>query len=172
MLLRDLARQSDGRVEIIIRGRPALDQIEDFHEIVASTPGLKFLGGYDNPKDLAAIYGGVDFVWAIDLYEEGLNSTWLLPNRLYEGCHYGVVPLALSGVETSRTLQRLKIGVSLPQPLGGELAAYFSKLTPELFATLKRDVIKVPQSTWIYTQVDCANLTAWFRSFVPCQGNS
>ena len=95
----------EGRFEIVLRGRPAYSEFTDFDGFVAAEPYLRFDGAYRNPEDLAAIYGEVHFSWAIDFFEEGLNSSWLLPNRLYEGCRYGAVPIAMRR-HRNRTLPR------------------------------------------------------------------
>ena len=132
-LLAALARASDGRIEIDIRGRVAHDVIPDFDAKVAATPGLTFGGPYDRMTDLAAIYGQVHFNWAIDFYEEGLNSAWLLPNRLYEGSIFGVVPIALSTVETGRWLSRHDCGLLLDQPIELTLPALLTGMTPAAY---------------------------------------
>ena len=110
-ILEQLVRQSNGNIEVVIRGRPSLDQFDDFYKSTSSTPGLTFLGPYEYPEDLVSIYNDVHFTWAIDMFEEGLNSSWLLPNRVYEGGVYGAVPIAISSVETGRFIKRLGIGV-------------------------------------------------------------
>ena len=94
-LLAAFTRQMDGRFEVVLRGRPAYSEFDDFDGLVAAEPYIRFAGPYRNPEDLAAIYGEVHFSWAIDFFEEGLNSSWLLPNRLYEGCRFGAVPIAM-----------------------------------------------------------------------------
>ena len=82
-LLADLAVAMPGVVEVVIRGRIATNLIPDFDAVIAATPGLTFGGFYDRRYDLGRLYGGVHFTWAIDFYEAGGNSDWLLPNRLY-----------------------------------------------------------------------------------------
>ena len=163
MLLRNLVLQSRGAIEVSIRGRPALDAIPHFHEIVTTTPGLNYYGTYQNPADLAELYGSVHFTWAIDLYEEGQNSSWLLPNRLYEGCAYGAVPLAIAGLETSAFLHRLNIGVSIGNLETG-LPRFFSALTVGHYKILADAVIKVPPETWISKQSDCKLMVDWLQS--------
>ena len=95
----------EGRVEVILRGRPARDQFDDFGRQVAEAPHLVFAGPYRNPEDSPRIYGDVHFTWLPDFFEAGMNSQWLLPNRLYEGCCYSTVPLAMAGTETARFLE-------------------------------------------------------------------
>lgn len=132
-LLASLVRASKGTIEVEIRGRPARDVIPEFDAVIASTPGLSFLGPYDRATDLATIYGRVHFSWAIDYYERGLNSAWLLPNRLYEGSMFGTVPLALSDVETGRWLARHDCGLLLDSPLEQTLPALFETMTPTTY---------------------------------------
>jgi succinoglycan biosynthesis protein ExoL len=103
-LLAEFSRKMEGRFEVVLRGRPAHSEFEDFEGFVRKEPFIRFGGAYRNPEDLAEIYGDVHFTWAIDFFEEGQNSAWLLPNRLYEGCRYGRVPIALKGTETARFL--------------------------------------------------------------------
>jgi len=165
-ILSELVRQSNGAIEVIIRGRPALDQFDDFHKTVSTTPGLKISGPYKNPDDLASIYNEVHFSWAIDMFEEGLNSSWLLPNRLYEGGLYSAVPIALKEVETGKTLERMGIGVTLAHPLSASLATFFSGLTADSYKTLEVTIVNKPTSTWACTQKDCIDLVEYFGTFL------
>ena len=93
-LLAALARSHPDTVEVTIRGRIAGNVISDLDAVVAETPNLRYLGPYDRSRDLGAIYGEVHFAWAVDYYEDGANSNWLLPNRLYEGGLFGAVQIS------------------------------------------------------------------------------
>lgn len=157
-VLAELARQSDGAIEVLLRGKPALDEIPDFHETVEKTPGMRYEGAYQNPHDLAQIYGSVHFTWAIDMYEEGLNSSWLLPNRLYEGGAYGSVPLALRDVETGRFLENLKLGVLLDQPLDESLKVFFDGLDSDQYEAHKEKVKEVKKTQWVFDKRACKAL--------------
>ena len=139
-LLAALVRDSAGAVEVEIRGQPARDVVPDFDAVIASTPGLSFGGAYDRATDLAAIYGRVHFNWAIDFYEDGLNSAWLLPNRLYEGSMFGSVPLALRAVETGRWLARHDCGFLLDAPLDRSLAELFAGMTEAVYRDARRRI--------------------------------
>ena len=88
-LLDELTRRLPGHVMVELRGRPARSAIPDFDAIVAAKPALRFMGSYDRRRDLAQIYRAEHFTWAIDFYEAGANSLWLLPNRHYEGGLHG-----------------------------------------------------------------------------------
>ena len=115
-VLRELVSASKGRVQVRLWGAPALDQIPDFHDLVAATPGMTFRGRYE-PEQLAGIYAASHFAWAIDFYEAGGNSDWLLPNRLYESLAFGAVPIAMAGNETSLWLSGRRVGKVLDAPI-------------------------------------------------------
>ena len=95
---------------------------------------MRFEGPYRNPEDLADIYGHVHFSWAIDFFEEGLNSNWLLPNRLYEGCRHGAVPIAMRQTETGRFLTGRGIGVLLDEPSAEGLQPSLGDMDTENYA--------------------------------------
>ncbi len=155
-LLAALVRNSGGAVEVEIRGLPARDVVPEFDAVVASTPGLSFGGAYDRATDLPAIYGRVHFTWAIDFYEDGLNSAWLLPNRLYEGSMFGSVPLALRAVETGRWLARHDCGILLDDPLDRSLAALFAGMTEAVYADARRRIAGLDPDLLVETTASAA----------------
>jgi len=144
-ILSQLASELPGKVEVVLRGRPAPSIFPDFEAEVARTPGIKFEGAYRNPDDLEVIYGGVHFAWAVDYYEASQNSAWLLPNRIYEAGLFGAVPLALGEVETGRWLAARNAGVLLPDPPGDTLRAFFEHLTRDKYQTLAGAVADIPR---------------------------
>lgn len=144
-LLIGLARRLPGQVEVEIRGRPSRNVIPDFDVLVSGVPELDFRGPYDRRHDLPAMYGGVHFTWAIDYYEAGANSDWLLPNRLYEGSLHGAVPIALARVETGRWLAAHRAGVLLAEPLETALADYFKGLDAAGYAAAAAAIAAIPR---------------------------
>jgi hypothetical protein len=163
-LLARLVMQSHGLIEVVIRGEPALDQFDDFYREAAQTAGLQFLGPYDNATDLEAIYRGVHFTWAIDMFEERLNSSWLLPNRLYEGGMFGAVPIAQAATETGHFVNRLGIGITLTEPKHVFLREFFDSLTAHQYALLEEAMANVPASTWKFETEDCRKLVNYLSS--------
>jgi succinoglycan biosynthesis protein ExoL len=154
-LLSAFSRKMDGRIEIVLRGRPAYSEFEDFDRFVADEPFMQFHGAYANPEDLPRIYEEVHFSWAVDFFEEGQNSDWLLPNRLYEGCRYGCVPLAMQGTETSLFLEARGIGFSLSEPTVDTLCRLFDQLDAERYERARQDVTAQERGTWVFDQNDC-----------------
>ncbi|WP_292206357.1 glycosyl transferase family 1 [Mesorhizobium sp.] len=162
-LLAEFSRRLEGRFEIILRGRPALSEFPDFHGFVESEPWLSFGGPYRNPEDMATIYREVHFSWAIDFFEHGLNSEWLLPNRLYEGCRFGAVPISMVNTETGRFLDRQGIGVLLPQAAPEALEAALGELEEHRFEKLRARVLARNPRTWSHDRSDCRALVEKLR---------
>lgn len=157
-MLREIAHRSDGRVEVTLAGRPAYTEFENFDRDVAATPGLRYIGPYTH-ADLPRLYGGIHFSWTVDFFEEGLNSTWLLPNRLYEGVAHGAVPIALDSVEIANWLRREGVGV-LFGDLVNEVPAFIEALDGEGWRRLQRAVLDVPAA---HVRADRAEVAALTR---------
>lgn len=171
-LLADFTRRMEGRFEVVLRGRPALSEFPVFHGFVESEPHLTFKGAYRNPEDMADIYAQAHFAWAIDFFEEGQNSTWLLPNRLYEGCRFGTVPIAMAGTVTASFLERHKIGLVLSEPSVAALTEALAGMTTEWFAALHEAVLARDPATWVCSRADCQALVARLERVAAENGNT
>jgi len=169
-LLADFTRRQKGRFEVVLRGRPALSEFPDFHGFVDAEPWLSFRGPYRNPEDMAAIYREVHFSWAIDFFEAGQNSEWLLPNRLYEGCRFGAVPISMADTETGRFLKAQDIGVLLPEATPEGLEAMLGRMDQERFRGLKSRVLARNPRTWSYDRSDCLAFVDKLRGLAASPG--
>jgi len=152
-----------GRFEVILRGRPALTEFDDFHGFVDAQPHMRFEGPYRNPEELAGIYSQVHFAWAIDFFEAGLNSQWLLPNRIYEGCLHGAVPIALEGTETAAFIGRHEIGITLPDIEPETLAARIGAFSMPQVTDLARVVAATDTAHFVHRESDCHTLVQRLR---------
>ncbi|MHB2264595.1 glycosyl transferase family 1 [Aliihoeflea sp. PC F10.4] len=159
-LFADFTRRMDGAFKVVLRGKPALSEFKDFHGFVESEPHLSFEGPYRNPQDLESIYRDVHFSWVIDFFEDGLNSKWLLPNRLYEGCRFGAVPIAMADTEIANFLGRHQIGLTLQAPTIDELVAKFGTMDQAEFGMLEAAVEAVDTATWTCDADECVALVA------------
>jgi succinoglycan biosynthesis protein ExoL len=157
-LLAALATTHPGEVEVVIRGRVARTAVPDFDAIVAATPGLSFGGPYDRTHDLPALYGGVHFAWAVDFFEAGSNSDWLLPNRLYEAGLFGAVPIAVADVATGAWLARHHAGALLEADAATSLEALFASLCSDQYQSLETAITCIPESAFLNTPQDCHDL--------------
>ncbi|GAM96395.1 glycosyltransferase [alpha proteobacterium U9-1i] len=156
-ILDSVSRQLDGGLIVDLWGVPALDQIPNFQARVDANPHLNFHGRYQ-PDDLAKIYGGAHFVWAIDYYEAGGNSDWLLPNRLYEGLRFAGVPIALIGTETARWLTSRCLGVTLGEPLAAELFQHLKTLPAWRHAHMREAVTRSDPRDIAFTLPECREI--------------
>ena len=157
-ILSDFAARMNGRVEIVMRGRPADSEFENFERTVQAAPFVEFHGAYRNPEDLGSIYADVHFVWAIDFFEEGLNSDWLLPNRLYEGSVHGAIPIALKSTETGKFLDQRNLGLTLDRVSPEDLLCEFEAMTPARYKELFGRMAETERSTWVAGPTDCRAL--------------
>jgi succinoglycan biosynthesis protein ExoL len=154
-ILTRLAFRRPDLVEVAIHGRPAYTEFDDFDAQVAALPNVTFGGAY-TAADLPRLYGDVHFSWAIDYMEEGQNSSWLLPNRVYESGRYGAVPLALEDVQTGRFLADRGFGVRFKAP--AELEGFLEALTAERHAQLRAELNAVPVEAFVADERDCRSL--------------
>ena len=157
-ILSSVAQEARGAVEVIIRGRPSDGPFSDFDAAVAGRPFIRYLGPYYNSVDLAKIYSEVHFAWAVDYYETGQNSAWLLPNRIYESTAHGAVPIGLSGVETGCWLTTHAVGVVLREPLQEQLVDFFKTLDRTGYANLARAVDTLPRTNLVSDRTECRAL--------------
>lgn len=141
-VLKSLVEAAQGRIEVLVAGKPSPAEFDDLAGVIAATPGMRFAGSY-TAQDLPALYGSVHFSWTIDFFEEGLNSAWLLPNRLYESLAFGAVPIALRSVATGRWLARHGVGVLVDDPQA-ELLALLSRLDEHGYGVLHDAVELLP----------------------------
>jgi succinoglycan biosynthesis protein ExoL len=158
LLLGELTQRFPGRYRVVMRGKVADSAIPDFHELLRGKSDLHYLGPYRYPDDLPSIYGAIDLAWAIDFFEAGMNSAWLLPNRLYESGLYGAVALALDGVQTGDWLRARSLGVTLAGRSNDELIAAIAAIPRESIENVRRSVRSAPRSLFGADRAECAAL--------------
>ncbi|WLS05848.1 glycosyl transferase family 1 [Shinella oryzae] len=154
-LLCAFTRRMEGRFEVVLRGRPAYREFDDFDGIVNREPFIRFEGPYRNPEDLSAIYAEVDFTWAIDFFEEGQNSQWLLPNRIYEGGRHGALPIVLEGTETARLAARHGVGIALADGRLETLTQRFAAFGDDDYQALNARLVALGTRPWVLDRADC-----------------
>ena len=156
-ILTELARRRPDLVQVQIHGRPAYTEFDDFDRQVAALPNVAFGGAYA-AEDLPRLYGETHFAWAIDYMEEGLNSSWLLPNRVYEASRFGAVPIALAGVQTGRYLAGRGFGLRIEDPAA--LEGPLDRLTPADYLRLRGELEAAPPDAFVAGEADCRALAA------------
>jgi succinoglycan biosynthesis protein ExoL len=158
-----MTRLRPGRFRVVLRGKPDLLMVPAFHATIEDNPDLVFGGPYRSPEDLPALYGGCDLAWVIDRMDAGANSDWLLPNRLYEGCRFGAVPLALGGTETARFLAMHGVGATVTSLAPEAVAMLLEDLDASRLVALRRAVEAVPRRLWIADEADCQAIVGLLR---------
>lgn len=154
-ILTDLARRRPDLVDVTVRGRPSYTEFEDFDAQTHTAAALRFGGSY-HPQALPALYGDMHFTWAIDYFEAGANSSWLLPNRIYEGGLHGCVPVTVAGVETSAWLARHDLGVILDKPT--DIEAMLEGMTMARYEALSARAASAPASLFRADLEECRSL--------------
>lgn len=150
-LLADLADHFGPRLEVHLHGQPARTEIEVFEPVIEQRANMFYHGRYRSPEDLAAIYGGLDIVWAGDFMEAGFNSEWLLPNRIYEGGYYITPSVAPAGTQTAHWIASHDCGFLVEQPLAQTLAALIETLMadPSLIDAKARALLAMDEHVFI-----------------------
>ena len=158
--LTELVERAEGRVEILIAGKPSPVELPDFADRVARIPGITFHGTY-HYDDLPRLYGRCQFAWTIDWFEEGLNSSWLLPNRLYESLAHGAIPIALADLETGRWLAAHGCGLLVDR--ASDAADRVATMESEDIAAMQRQVLSLDRRDLIADGRDCRDLVDAIR---------
>jgi succinoglycan biosynthesis protein ExoL len=156
-ILHTVASRHPTLVDVELRGRPT-DEIRTLIGRSLPLPNMRFGGPYQQ-KDLAASYRACHLTWAIDYYEQGSNSDWLLPNRLYEGGYFNCPAIALVGTETAYWLAARGAGVLLNDATV-DLDAFISNLTTAHYRDLQQATAAIPTSDLVHSMEDCQRLVA------------
>lgn len=144
-----LARRFPNLIDFKFRG--VLTTVDEawFRSAIAQADNIRYDGEFANPDDLAALYGGVDFAWALDLENVEANSRWLLPCRFYEAGLFGVPCLAVRDFEVGRLIDRLGVGWTFDHPLEESLCHFFEALDHISYERKRERLLALPTSTFV-----------------------
>jgi hypothetical protein len=95
-ILTGLVEGFPGEFEVVLAGYPDSIPQERFDRF-AALDAVEYRGTFSSVAELSTMIADAHFVWAIDLKHAGANSSWLLPNRLYESVACGLPVLTLEG---------------------------------------------------------------------------
>ena len=152
-LLKDIVRRAP--VEVVIRGRPSAHTLPDLEALIADTPQIRFAGPYAQ-SELERIYGEVHFAWSLDFTDEGLNSHWLLPNRIYEGSFFNTPSIAERRTAIGAWLADKSAGLLVDDP--ADIGAILSALKAEQYQTLEERTAAIDIRALAFDPEACANL--------------
>lgn len=144
-LLAEAADRLGPKLQVNLHGVVHHHALPDFQKVLNARPNLKWHGAYDYPDGLAEIYRNCDLVWAQDLWQWGTNSTWLLPNRIYEASYFGCPSLAVDGSETGNRVAA-GLGWTIPEPEPAVLVKFLESLSPADVVSQRRALLARPES--------------------------
>lgn len=137
-------------IRIALHGVVHHHALPDFNARLAARPNMRFYGPYAYPQGLDGVYRACDLVWSQDLWQWGTNSTWLLPNRIYEASYFGCPSIAVAGSETG-TRVAAGLGWTIPAPEAPALIALLRGLTRTELAERRRQLLEMPESAFRLT---------------------
>jgi hypothetical protein len=161
-LLKEIARRGEGAIEVVIRGRPSAHTLPDLRERIAGVPHIAFEGPYSQ-ADLGRIYGEVHFAWSIDFTDEGMNSDWLLPNRVYEGSYYNTPSIAERGKAIGTWLADKGAGLLVDDPVRDVVQA-LGALSPAQYQLLETRTAAIDTRALAFDAEACRNLLVTLAS--------
>ncbi|MEL6643461.1 MAG: glycosyltransferase [Pseudomonadota bacterium] len=151
-ILAGVARSLGDAVQISLNGNVHRHAVPEFDRILSDHPNIHYAGPYQYPDDLAAIYGACDLVWAQDLWQQGANSDWLLPNRIYEASYFGCPSIAVSGSQTGLKVREDGLGFVVDAPDAPSLIALLKRLTRDEIGAAGQRLLDRPEGDFRLTQ--------------------
>ena len=146
-ILAEAARRLGPRLEVTMHGVVHRHAMPEFDATLSSHPNLRYHGPYAYPEGLAPVYAQCDLVWSQDLWQWGTNSTWLLPNRIYEASYFGCPSVAVAGSETGRRVAD-GLGWTIPEPAADALVALLETLDADGVAERRRALLEMPEGAF------------------------
>ena len=153
-LLKEIVRRAP--VEVVIRGRPSAHTLPDLEQLIAGEPRIRFAGPYSQ-AELAQIYGEVHFAWSLDFTDEGLNSDWLLPNRIYEGSFFNTPSIAERRTAIGGWLAEKGAGLLVDDPVD-DIARALGSLSPQDYRFLQERTAAIDTRALAFDEEACRQL--------------
>jgi hypothetical protein len=157
-LLKQIVRRAQGSVEVVMRGRPSALYLADLHALIADEPRMRFGGPYTQ-ADLASLYAQVHFVWSVDYMDEGLNSDWLLPNRIYEGSFFNTPAIAERRKAVGGWIAQKGAGLVVDDPVL-DTVRLLTSLTQDGYRVLEQRARDIDTRTIAFDREGCRSLVA------------
>ena len=148
-LLLRIAAMRPELVEVSIRGYPTEMTREELKRMVQPYPNVTYGGPYHKATELRSIYADIDLVWGIDLYDAGVNSDWLLPNRLYEAGFFGRPVIARADTAIGRFVADLQMGCVLAPPYDVACMDLLGQLSGDHYAAIVRWMEELPRQRFV-----------------------
>lgn len=141
-------------VKILIRGMVHRHAVPDFDAVVSRHGNIEYGGPYSYPEGLAEVYGSCDLVWSQDLWQQNANSSWLLPNRIYEASWFGCPSIAVATTETGRAVADGGLGFTVPSADPEALISLLKSLGRDRIAAASQALLARPGTDFQLTTDD------------------
>lgn len=138
------------RLRIELHGVVHDHAVPDLKERIAARTNMEFHGAYSYPEGLDPIYTSCDMVWSQDLWQWGTNSTWLLPNRIYEASFFGCPSIAVEGCETGDRVAA-GLGWTIAKPEAEDLIALLQGLSRDEIEAKRQELLSMPENAFRLT---------------------
>jgi UDP-glucose 4-epimerase len=149
-ILTALVGDFPGAFEVVLAGYPDAIPKELFDRFCA-LEAVNYRGTFSSVAELSSLIAGAHFVWAIDLQHAGANSSWLLPNRLYESVAMGLPVLALKGDACADHAIAHGWGVVLGDLAPKAIRDVLTGLTPAAYDQLRETIRATPPEDYVDT---------------------
>ncbi len=159
-ILCQTADRMGGDLKIALFGNVHRHALTDFDAQIARHPNVHYYGPYRYPGDLGQVYRACDLVWAQDLWQQGGNSDWLLPNRIYEASWFGCPSIAVHGTETGRRIETDGLGVTVSEPTADALTRTLGDLSKDKITAMSARILAKPDTAFRLTAADLAEALA------------
>lgn len=140
-ILMETADRLGTDITLRIHGNIHRHALPDFDEEIEKLDNVDYLGPYQYPDGLAAVYADCDLVWAQDLWQRGGNSDWLLPNRIYEASWFGCPSIAVADTETGHRVAEDRLGFTISTPDTAALTALLRQLSFMEISQVSADIL-------------------------------
>jgi succinoglycan biosynthesis protein ExoL len=151
-ILESLALSRPDDVKIVVAGYPTIPV--DLVERAAKLSNVEFLGEFQSPKDLPALYGNVDLVWGcfpIPSDQNDLGWMWARTNRFYESCLFQRPIIVLAGSGDAAEVKRYGIGMIVGGDGIADVTDVLSGIKLDDILRWRENISKVPQRVYLYT---------------------
>lgn len=124
-------------------------------------------GPYRSPRDLPALYGGVDMIWAsyAPIAADDWNLRWARTNRFYEACAFGRPLVTRQGSNDGKWVAEYDIGLTLDAVEPEHVVTRFQEVSPAVLCRWQENMRALPSSVFACTD-EASSLHAAMRELV------
>lgn len=111
-------------------------------------------GPYRSPRDLPALYGDVDMIWAsyAPIAADDWNLRWARTNRFYEACAFGRPLVTRQGSNDGKWVAEYDIGLTLDAVEPDQVVTRFQEVSPAVLRRWQENMRALPSSVFACTE--------------------